>query len=50
MKNKNLPPNFPIPQVNEKKSFCVAPTSHPPDLKAESDKMTKSFGLQSIFN
>ena len=32
----NLPPPAPNPQ--------------PPDLKAESDNMSKSFGLQNIFN
>ena len=32
--------------------FCLLPRLNPtlPDLKAESDKMLKSFGLQNIFN
>ena len=67
-KNKNLLPNFPVPQVHEKQlpltsSYTLflprrlktnppppAPILQPPNLKAESDKMSKSFGFQTIFN
>ena len=58
-KKKICHPVFPSLRLMKNNPFCLLPrlkTTPPqlppqaPDLKAESDKMSKTFGLQNIFN